>query len=269
VPLHRRKERITGITTERLPLLQIITQIDSYFLTVPSPKDRVYQFADLSEYSAKERLIIRLADLAFSFAIRLIAGTTRFEIEGQENLEAVESGGRLPIYTFWHDRILLATYFFRGLGIVVLTSKSFDGEYIARFIQRFGYGAIRGSSSRGGSRALVEMIKKMRGGLAMAFTADGPRGPRYEVKAGPIILAKKTGNPVVPFVIEPKRRRTAGSWDRMQIPWPFGPARVLIGEPIYVDGDADEAQVALKTAEVQGSLDRLVQRGREWSGRDN
>ncbi|MEO7538777.1 MAG: lysophospholipid acyltransferase family protein, partial [Pyrinomonadaceae bacterium] len=138
-------------------------------------------------------------------------------------------------------------------------------EYIARFIQRFGYGAIRGSSSRGGARALVQMIKWMRGGHAMAFTVDGPRGPRYEAKPGPLILAKKTGNPIMPFVIEPKRYWQIKSWDKMQIPVPFTRALLVIGEPIYVHANADDAEIASKLRELQNELDRLVTEGREWS----
>ena len=145
-----------------------------------------------------------------------------------------------------------------------MTSKSFDGEYIARFIQRFGYGAIRGSSSRGGSRALVEMIKAMRAGLPMAFTIDGPRGPKYEAKLGPIILAKKTGNPLLPFIVEPKSFWQVGSWDKMHVPIPFTRALLIIGEPIYVAADATADEVSAKLAELQSSLDELVKKGKEW-----
>ena len=233
-----------------------------------SPIDAVYRFADLSEYSLKERLAIRLADAAFYLAISLIGRTTRFEVEGMENFDAVSAAGKLPIYAFWHDRIFLGTYFWRHRGIVVLTSKSFDGEYIARFIQRFGYGAIRGSSSRGGSKALVAMIKAMRRGLPMAFTVDGPRGPKYEAKAGPIILAKKTGNPILPFVIEPRSLWKTRSWDQMHIPRPFGRARLFIGEPIFVDMDSDTGQVEGKTTQLQSSLDSLVKRASEWNSRN-
>jgi lysophospholipid acyltransferase (LPLAT)-like uncharacterized protein len=232
---------------------------------VSQTKDPVYQFADLSEYSFKERLSILFADLAFYLSIRCIGATTRFEVEGIEHLEAIETAGNTPIYAFWHDRIFLSTYFWRGRGIVVLTSKSFDGEYIARFIQRFGYGAIRGSSSRSGAKALVEMIKAMHRGLPMAFTVDGPRGPKYEVKPGPIALAKKTGNPILPFNIEPRRFRRAGSWDGMHIPVPFTRALVTIGEPIYVGDDAVEAEIEEKKADLQHSLDRLVERARKWN----
>lgn len=233
---------------------------------MPQQNDKVFQFAPLSDYSLKQRLMIRLADAGFFLAIMLLGSTTRFEVIGNEHLSAIESSGKIPIYTFWHDRIFLGTYFWRRRGIVVLTSKSFDGEYIARFIQRFGYGAIRGSSSRGGSRALVEMIKAMRNGLPMAFTLDGPRGPKYEAKLGPVALAKKTGNPILPFIIEPKNFWQTKSWDKMHVPKPFTNAAVFIGEPIYVDANADDTQIEKKLAELQVSLDRLVELGKSWRG---
>lgn len=250
-----------------MPLLQIIPQIGSYLLTVPERKEIVYQFAPLAEYSLKQRILIRLADLFFYAIIKLICLTVKFEIDGDENLKAIEAAGKIPIYTFWHNRIFLSIYLFRDRGIVVMTSKSFDGEYIARFIQRFGAGAIRGSSSRGGAKALVEMIKAMREGLPMAFAIDGPRGPRYKAKHGPVILAKKTGNPIMPFIVEPSSFWTAGSWDKMHIPKPFTKARLIIGEPIYVEPNAGDDEVEAKLAELQTSLDDLVERGMAWSGR--
>jgi len=228
---------------------------------VPTSYDSVYQKASLAEYSFFERLKIRLTDIAFYTAIRLLGMTVRFEVRGYENLEAIESSGRHPIYACWHDRIFLSTYFWRKRGLVVMISRSRDGEYIARTVQRFGYGTIRGSSSRGGSKALVGMIKSMRTGLSMVFTVDGPRGPRYEVKAGPILLAKKTGNPIMPFVVEAKSSWTAGSWDKMQIPRPFTKALVVIGEPIYVDGESDLGR-------LQSALDGLVEEGRRWREND-
>ena len=213
--------------------------------------------ADLSAYTFKQRLTIRAADLAFYLLIKLLGATTRFTVNGWEHWEAAHAGGRQPIYTFWHDRILLATYFFRRRGIVVMTSRSFDGEYIARFIQRFGYGAARGSSSRGGIGALVEMVKLVRAGRPAAFTIDGPRGPRHEAKMGAVLLAKKTGSPVLPFTVNPARYYAAPSWDRFRVPLPFTRARVLIAPPIYVPPDADEAALNAKRAELQRALDAL------------
>src|SRR5438270_5130848 len=183
--------------------------------------DRAYSFADLSTYTFKERMMIRAADLAFFIAIKLIGSTVRFEVHGWENWEAASRNGKIPIYTFWHDRVFLATYFWQRRRIVVMTSRSFDGEYIARFIQRFGYGAARGSSSRGATGAIVEMVRLMRAGSPTAFTIDGPRGPRHVAKMGAVLLAKKTGNPILPFTINAEKSWQVSSWDRPQIAKPF------------------------------------------------
>ncbi len=228
-------------------------------------KDKLFRFASLEKYSRWQRTLIRLADLAFYCFISILGATLRIEIDGQEHLDALRLAGKVPIYTFWHDRIFVLTYAFRGQGIVVMTSRSFDGEYIARFIQRFGFGAIRGSSSRGGAKALVEMIKAMRNGHSMAFTIDGPRGPRHKVKPGPALLARRSGNPVFPVVCAARRYWTLNSWDRLQIPMPFTKAIIIGTEPIYVRPDADEAEIAKALTVLQQKLDHLTERANEWS----
>lgn len=227
--------------------------------------EKVYRSASLSGYSLKERILIHLADWSFFTAIKLIGMTIRFESEGENGLKAIETAGKLPIYAVWHDRIFLGTAYLKGRGIVFLTSQSFDGEYIARFLQRFGYGAIRGSSTRGGARGLVEMIRGMSRGLPMGFTVDGPKGPRYEVKSGVVLLAKKTGNPILPFIVHPRRYWTINSWDRLQIPRPFTRALMVFGRPIYVEADASGERIESATVDLQNELDRLVKRGLEWS----
>lgn len=234
---------------------------------MPAPGNDVYKFAPLDEYSSRERFFIRIVDWLCFAAIRLIGATIRFEVEGWENYEKVIASGRLPVWPFWHDRIFLSTIYFRDRGIVVITSRSKDGEYIARFIQRFGFGAIRGSTSRGAARALIDMKREMARGKEMAFTVDGPRGPRYEAKPGPVYLAKLTGNPILPFQMEPKSCWTLRTWDRLQIPKPFSKALLTIAEPFDVPSDADELVIEAKVAEMQAALDSLVAHGLEWSGR--
>jgi lysophospholipid acyltransferase (LPLAT)-like uncharacterized protein len=232
---------------------------------VNSETEKLFEHAPLDEYPLQKRMSIRLADLGFYALIRAVGPTVSFDpVVGGENEKRVFDNGKLPIYCLWHNRIFLCTYFMRNKGIAVLTSKSFDGDYIARFIQRFGFGAIRGSSSNGGSRALVQMIKAMRNGVPMAFTADGPRGPKYSVKPGPLIVAKKTGNPVLPTIMESRSYWTANSWDVLQFPKPFTRAIGMIGEPIYVHQDADEPEMAAKQEELQSAMDDLVSRGAEW-----
>ena len=229
--------------------------------------ERAYSFADLSAYPFKKRLLIRLADLVFYSLISILGRSARFEVEGWENHERVIEGGGLPIYCFWHDRIFLTTYWWRRRRIVVMTSQSFDGEYIARFIQRFGYGAARGSSTRGGVGAVVEMARLMRQGCKTAFTIDGPRGPRYVAKMGAVLLAKKSGQPVLPVTMALESYWTLPSWDKFQIPKPFTRAKVFVAEPIYVPADADEAMLNAKRDELQRTLDDLTARGDEWRRR--
>lgn len=224
----------------------------------------VFKRGPLSEFTFKERVVIRIADVAFYSLIRIVGLTLRYSAVDEHFYDDVTASGRVPILSFWHDRIFAGVYYFRHRNIAVLTSKSMDGEYIARFISRFGYGAVRGSSSRGGMRALVEMIKLMREGVPMAFTVDGPRGPRYEAKSGPVLLAKKTGNPIVPFVTECSAYWQLKSWDRLQIPRPFSRARVIFGEPIFVSDAGGEEEIEAKRLELQNALDNLVEAGKAW-----
>ena len=224
----------------------------------------VYSFPSLDAYTLRQRILIRVADITFYLLIKLIGRTVRFEVEGAEKWEAASANGHLPIYTFWHNCVFLATYFFRDRGIVVMTSQSFDGEYIARFIHRFGYGATRGSSTRGAVGALLELVRVTRQGRPGGFTIDGPKGPRHVAKMGAIMLAKKTGNPILPFAIAARRYWEVNSWDRFQVPYPFTKARVVFGDPIYVENEADEATVNKKQSELQQSLDEITRRGDNW-----
>lgn len=232
-------------------------------------KRQLYQFHSLSRYSFKQRMIIRLAGWALYWLIKIIGKTIRFEIEGLENFQQIEKAGKIPIYAFWHDRIFLGTYYFRDRGIIVMSSESFDSEYTARFIQRFGYGIIKGSSTRGGIRALTEMIRIMKQGYPAGFTLDGPKGPRYIAKAGACLLAKKTNNPLMPFIVEAKNFWEIKSWDKLQIPKPFSRAKVFISNPIYVSPDINDEDLENKRIELQNSLDELVKRGVQWRESEN
>lgn len=226
--------------------------------------ERYYTFADLSAYPFKKRLLIRLADLVFYALINLIGSTTRYEIRGWENYERLGREGFAGIHTLWHDCIYLAIYFWKRRGIVYMTSQSFDGEYIARFLQRFGFGAARGSSTRGGVGAMIEMVKCLRAGIPVGFTVDGPRGPRRVAKMGAVMLSKKTGQPILPFNVTARRFWQASSWDRFEVPMPFTGALLEIAEPIYVPADADDATLQARLEELQSKLDELNRRGEDW-----
>ena len=161
---------------------------------------------------------------------------------------------------FWHGRILPATYYFRRRGIVVITSDNFDGEWIARIIERFGYGTARGSTSRNAARALLQLTREMAQGKAAGFTLDGPRGPARRAQVGAVWLAKASGHPMLPFHIEAARHWTTRSWDRTQVPKPFSRMALVIGEPIPVASTADDAAIEAKRVELEQALQRLEAR---------
>src|SRR5690349_3071678 len=186
--------------------------------------------------------------------------TLRWRVEGLQYLEAILASGRQPVMAFWHGRILPATFYFRDRGIVVITSENFDGEWIARIIQRFGYGTARGSSSRGGVRALVQLKRDMDAGKPTAFTIDGPRGPARVAQPGAVWLAKATGNPVLPFHIESSSRWTANSWDHTQVPRPFAVVAVAIGEPLFVPRDATADDLEAARLELEHRLANVERR---------
>lgn len=229
-------------------------------------RDRVYRFGDLASYGARDRLIIRAADLFFYLLIRGICSTLRWEVRGREHLDSILSAGHLPIFTFWHTCILSATWFWRDRGIVVMSSVSRDAEYTGRVIKRFGYGTARGSSTRGGGRALAEMARCLDNGLEVAFTIDGPRGPAYVAKPGAVTLARHTGQAILPFHIAVAKSIELSSWDRLKVPLLFTRAVVLIGEPIYVPRDANSAEVAANQAALQSELDNLRDEAEVWRG---
>lgn len=194
----------------------------------------------------------------------IVAGLGRtwtWRIDGAAHYDALMRGGRAPILALWHGRILPATVFWRDRGIVAMTSRNFDGEWIARLMARFGYRAARGSTSRGGPRALVQLRRELTGGHAVAFTVDGPRGPARVAQPGAVWLAGATGHPVLPFHIEAARRWAAGSWDGGIVPKPFSRVAVAIGEPFDVAG-TEEALIAEATRELEARLIALEVRCR-------
>jgi len=183
--------------------------------------------------------------------------TWRWEARGTEHLDAVRASGRQPILALWHGRILPAVLYFRDRGIVAVTSENFDGEWIARLMRRFGYAAARGSTSRGGSRALIQLRRDLAAGRPAAFTVDGPRGPARRAQAGAVWLAKATGNPVVPFHIEAARGWELPSWDRGLIPRPWSRVAIVLGAPLEVHGDADPDAIEAARAELERRLAAL------------
>jgi lysophospholipid acyltransferase (LPLAT)-like uncharacterized protein len=227
----------------------------------PSPS------ASTDRQSWRDSRLKRLEAAAIAAAgyrtIAVLGATLRWTTEGLQHFDRILASGRQPIMTFWHGRILPATYYFRGRGIVVITSENFDGEWIAGIIERFGYGTARGSTSRGGRKALLQLTRDLAAGRPAGFTVDGPRGPARVSQPGAVWLAKTTGHPILPFHLEADRHWTMKSWDRTQIPKPFARVAIAMGEPIYVEPDADEDALEIARAGLDARLFGLELRALE------
>ena len=184
-------------------------------------------------------------------AIRLIGPTLRASITYEPGAED-EPITRPAIYCFWHRCVFPAAYLFRNHGIRVLTSRSYDGEYIARIIERLGFRAIRGSSSRGAVPSLRELQRELEAGEFVAFTIDGPRGPRYVAKPGPLHLARVTGAPIFAFYVAPERAWILKTWDAFMIPRPFSRVHCWVRSPMRVSaGEDHETSLARMQAELE------------------
>jgi len=203
--------------------------------------------------------IATIAGLGYPL-INALGQTLRWRVEGLEHYDAIVASGRQPVMAFWHGRILPATYYFRRRGIVVITSENFDGEWIARIIERFGFGTARGSTSRGGLKAMLQLVRDMEKGKPAGFTLDGPRGPARVAQPGAIWLARATGNPVLPFHLEASSHWTTGSWDRTQIPKPFSTVALVVGQPLEVSADATDEQLESVRQELERRLQELERR---------
>ncbi len=173
-------------------------------------------------------------------AMRALGRTWRCVTTGWEQFDALMQAGRPPIIACWHEVILPSTVIWRDRGIVVLASQNFDGEWISRIVMRFGYEVVRGSSSRGGSRALAVMARALRGGKPVAFTMDGPRGPARQAQPGALWLARHSGHPILPFHIAASPAWRLGSWDRGLVPKPRSRVVMVVGTPFVVDRDTDD-----------------------------
>lgn len=186
--------------------------------------------------------------------------TTRIYWFKTEEAKALEDNGKGLIYAIWHNQQLFLLYPYRGQKIAPLISKSSDGEYIARCLPHFGMIAVRGSTSKGGARALIKLIQATREGYRPMLTPDGPRGPIYTVQPGILFLAKKTGLPIIPVGAALSHKIKVGSWDRMRVPLPFGKTALTYGKAVWVKDEKDFDRAA---KELQAQLNWASEQS-EW-----
>jgi lysophospholipid acyltransferase (LPLAT)-like uncharacterized protein len=197
--------------------------------------------------------------------IRLLGPTLRYEVLGWHHEEAVYASGKRCIWAFWHRVIIPIVWWHRNHGTVVMNTTAFDGQWTRKVIEWLGFGTAQGSSSRGGLRGLAVMARRLDEGLDCAFTIDGPRGPRYVAKPGPVMLARKTGCPVMVFHIGVDRGKTfTNTWDHFLLPMPFARAVILFAPPIYVPANASAEVMEAKHAEMQRELERVRDIAEAW-----
>jgi lysophospholipid acyltransferase (LPLAT)-like uncharacterized protein len=217
------------------------------------------------ELSRWRRMQIPLIAAAGWSLVRAIGPTLRFEVHGYHHIQRAYDAGRRFIGTFWHECIFASTWWWRDRGIVVLNSTNFDGQWTRRVIERFGFATAQGSSSRGGLRGLAEMARQLETGRDVAFTIDGPRGPRQVAKPGPAMLARRTASPIMCFHIGLENRRVMeNTWDRFQLPRPYSRAVMLIAPLIEVPPDAGRERLEQKHQEMQAALERARDAAESW-----
>lgn len=213
---------------------------------------------DARRYSLRQRIVLRLIIAAGYWFIRLIGPTLRICVSYEEGAQKTLDE-RPRIASSWHSCLIPSTYIWRNMGIRVMSSNSYDGEYMGRIIHKFGFVAVKGSSSKNAVRALLGLRRALEEGWTVEFTLDGPRGPRRKVKPGPVALARSSGVPLTMFHVALENPWVLHTWDRLMIPKPFSRALVRFGKLIPVPKDATDADLERYTEELQSALDRVVE----------
>jgi lysophospholipid acyltransferase (LPLAT)-like uncharacterized protein len=211
------------------------------------------------------RIQIPVIAAAVYSVIRTIGPTLRYEVLGWQHAEKVYASGQRCIWSFWHRVIIPVSWWARNRGIVVMNTTAFDGQWTRKVIEWLGFNTAQGSSSRGGLRGLAVMARRLEQGLDCAFTIDGPRGPRYVAKPGPVMLARKTGYPILVFHIGCDRGKTfEKTWDHFLLPKLFARTVMIFAPPIFVPKDANAEHLEAKHAEMQRELERVRDLAESW-----
>jgi lysophospholipid acyltransferase (LPLAT)-like uncharacterized protein len=209
-------------------------------------------------FTLLQRLLLTVIPRLVTASLWLVSRTWRFEVIAEEGVIPVLYG-QVPgpeIYCFWHQCVFPCTVYFRHSHAVILISKSFDGELITRTLSMWGFDAVRGSSSRSAKEGLLGLAHVIETGRTAIFTADGPRGPIYETKMGPIKLAQITGALIGAFYLLPERTWTMPSWDRFLVPKPFTRICVSWAQWTHVPTDLPLDQFESKRQQLNAALER-------------
>ena len=209
-------------------------------------------------FTLRQRLVLAVAPRLVWALLWLVGRTWRFEVIAEEGATPLPfgEGAGAEIFCFWHQCVLPCTFYYRRTHATIIVSRSFDGELITRTLELFGFHTTRGSSSRGAREGLLGLKQVIESGHPAIFTADGPRGPIYRTKMGPIKLAHITGARIGAFHLEPDRAWTVSSWDRFLVPMPFTRIVVSWARWTSVPADLAESQFEQKREELNAAIER-------------
>jgi len=209
-------------------------------------------------FSLRQRIALRVVPWLARALLMVLGSTLRFEHSWDGDPPLPPGTDQPPlgaVVPFWHGCLLSAAYYFRGRDAAIMISRSFDGELITRVLQRLGFRAIRGSSTRGAVRALLGMRKQAAQGAFTIFTADGPKGPRFVAKPGPLLVARNTQQPIYCFYFAPRRAWQLNSWDRLLIPKPFTKVHLRWSKRIEVPAGTSSEGMKTFYGQVQAALE--------------
>ena len=209
--------------------------------------------------ATKLPLSARMAVVAGGIALRALASTWRYRVIGGESLKRLRANNVPFIFSLWHGQLLPLIWHHHGDRVAILVSEHRDGELIARLAKSIGYRLIRGSSSRGGERALLALAKELREGREVAVTPDGPRGPAHSYAPGALIAAQRTGAPILPIAAHADSAWRLSSWDNFMIPKPFAKITVAYGEATRVSVETAR-EAAAEAPEFQKLMEETERR---------
>jgi lysophospholipid acyltransferase (LPLAT)-like uncharacterized protein len=234
------------------------------------PPKRDEQIADSLDLQPRPLSHFRRAQVpvisgaAYAFA-RITGPSLRYEVLGWQHIERVHGQNRSCVYSFWHQTIFLAMWWWRHRGVVAMTSANFDGQILGSALKKLGFDVTFGSSSHGGLRGLSVLAGRLKQGHDVAFAADGPRGPRYLAKPGPVILARRSSCPIVAFHLFAEHAHVfEKAWDLFQLPRPFSRVVLVIGSPIEVSDEIGRSAVERRRADLQQTLERARETAESW-----
>jgi len=197
-------------------------------------------------------------------AATLLCKSLKVRIFNEDSVKKLKQENKNYIVAFWHGTMLYPWYLHGNPSFAALTSKSKDGELLAKLLRHWNYEVIRGSSSSGGEIALGIMVDYAKNDYSLAITPDGPGGPAHKLKAGAIVTAKKTGIPIVFVGVGYKKKKVLSNWDKFEIPYFFSSAYIFYSEPVYINEDLSYEETSEKIIECENKLNELQKQAQEF-----